>query len=62
MPNSGWATFHIRKEEDVKHALWLMRLSYLRYVLKGAVDPVSLLEQESMKLHLNPKFKGLLVS
>lgn len=37
-----------------------MRLSYLRYVLKGAVDPVSLLEQESMKLHLTAKFKGLL--
>jgi len=29
VPNSGWATFHIRKAEDVKHALWLMRLSYL---------------------------------
>ena len=47
VPNSGWATFHIRKEEDVKHALWLTRLSYLRYVLKGAVDPVSLLTRKA---------------
>jgi len=38
VPNSGWITFHVRNEEDLKHALWLMRLSYLRYALKKAAD------------------------
>jgi|SRR5581483_1919910 len=59
VPNSGWTTFHIRKEEDVKHALWLMRLSYLRYALKSVTDPVKLVGQESIKLRLNSKLKGL---
>lgn len=31
IPNSGWTTFHVRNEEDVSHALWLLRLSYTRY-------------------------------
>src|SRR5438445_3803239 len=31
VPNSGWTTFHVRDEGDLQHALWLMRLSYLRY-------------------------------
>lgn len=60
VPNSGWITFHIRREEDLKHAVWLMRLSYLRYALKTAGDPSKLFEQESEKLHLSPQFKSLL--
>src|SRR5438445_3013087 len=36
VPNSGWITFHVRNDEARKHALWLLRLSYLRYVLKTA--------------------------
>jgi hypothetical protein len=38
VPNSGWITFRVRNEQDVKHALWLMRLSYLRYFLKTGTD------------------------
>jgi hypothetical protein len=60
VPNSGWITFHVRSEEGLKQALWLMRLSYLRYVLKTTRDPRGLLEQESGRLHLNPQFKSLL--
>jgi len=30
VPDSGWITFHMRSEDDVAHALWLMQLSYLR--------------------------------
>jgi len=62
VPNSGWVTFHVRNknEEDLSHALWLMRLSYLRYALKTATDPRGLLEQESEELHLSPQFKSLL--
>ena len=60
VPNSGWTTFRVRNEEDLKHALWLMRLSYIRYALKTATDPRELLEQESEELDLSPQFKSLL--
>ncbi|MGD0213927.1 MAG: luciferase family protein [Terriglobales bacterium] len=62
VPNSGWITFRVRHEnkEDVGHALWLMRLCYLRYALKTASDPRQLLQQESEELNLNPEFKSLL--
>ena len=33
--NSGWITFQVRSEQDLKHALCLMRVSYLRYALKN---------------------------
>jgi hypothetical protein len=60
VPNSGWITFRMRSEEDLSHALWLMRLSYVRYAVKTASDPRELLEQESEELHLSPDFKSLL--
>src|SRR5439155_3414558 len=60
VPNSGWITFRIRSDEDHKHALWLMRLSYLRYSLKKAADPREVFEQESEQLRLSPQFKSLL--
>jgi Family of unknown function (DUF5519) len=60
VPNSGWITFRVRSQEDFKHAVWLMRLSYLRYALKTASDPRKLLEQESEELRLGPQFMSLL--
>jgi luciferase-like monooxygenase len=60
VPNSGWTTFRIHGEEGLSHALWLMRLSYLRYALKAATDPQKLFEQESEQLHLNFQLKSLL--
>jgi luciferase-like monooxygenase len=60
VPNSGWITFRVRSDEDLRHALWLMRLSYVRYALKTASDPHGLLEQESGELHLSPQLKSLL--
>jgi len=60
VPNSGRTTFHVRSEDDFKHAVWLVRLSYLRYALKTAADPRSLLDQESEKLHLSPHLRSLL--
>ena len=50
----------MRGEEDLSHALWLMRLSYLRYALKTSSDPQKLFEQESEELRLSPRFKLLL--
>ena len=60
VPNSGWITFPVRGEEDFKHAVWLMRLSYLRYRLKTAIDPRRRLDEESEELQLSPKLKSLL--
>jgi len=60
VPNSGWITFRIRSEQDIPHALWLMRLSYLRYALKEATDPRRLFERETEGLRLSPRFKSLL--
>jgi hypothetical protein len=61
VPNSGWTTFHIRGDGGVEHAVWLMRLSYVRYALKSAPDPVLLLETEGERLHLSPDLESLLV-
>jgi hypothetical protein len=58
--NSGWITFRVRSEQDLKHARWLMRLSYLRYVLKSDPNPRQRFEQESQRLNLNSQFKSLL--
>jgi hypothetical protein len=60
VPNSGWITFRIRTEQDLKHAVWLMRLSYMRYALKTEGDPQTLFKQESAELHLSPRFASLL--
>ncbi len=58
VPNSGWITFSIRSEQDFKHALWLMRLSYLRYLLKTTTDPRNLFEQESRGKRFENGFGG----
>jgi Family of unknown function (DUF5519) len=60
VPDSGWVTFRIGSEQDFDHALWLLRLSYLRYALKTASDPRTLLERESEQLHLSAQFRSLL--
>ena len=60
VPNSGWITFRVRGEEDVKHAVWLMRLSYLRYALKIASDPRRALDEYGEELQLSSKLKSLL--
>ena len=60
VPNSSWITLRVRSEDDLKHALWLMRLSYIRSALKTAADPRGLLEKETEELHLSPQFRSLL--
>jgi hypothetical protein len=44
VPDSGWTTFRIRGDKDIEHAIWLMRLSYLRYALKFEAGPFRFLE------------------
>jgi hypothetical protein len=60
VPNSGWITFRIRNEEDLPHAMWLMRMSYIRYALKSASDPRKMFEREIGELHLSLRFRSLL--
>jgi hypothetical protein len=59
-PRSGWVTFRVHGETDIAHALWLMRLSYLRYALKAAADPRQLLDNESNGLGLDSRWRQLL--
>lgn len=59
-PDSGWVTFYLRGQEDVERAVLLLRLSYLRYVLKAVPDPVKRYTQECERLNLSPEIKALL--
>jgi hypothetical protein len=60
VPNSGWITFQVRSNEGVKHAIWLMRLSYLRYALRTASDPRRVLDEQAEDLRLSPQYRSLL--
>jgi len=60
VPNSGWITFRLRSEEDFQHAVWLMRMSYIRYALKSASDPRKMFEREIGESHLSLRFRSLL--
>jgi len=60
VPSSGWVTFRIRSVNDQTHALRLLRLSYLRYILKTDAHPTDLLNHESEALNLDPHLKSLL--
>jgi len=62
VPNSGWTTFRVRTEKDLKHALWLMRLSYLRYSLRSTEDPRRLFDDESATLRLSAGLLSLIES
>ena len=59
-PDSGWVTFRFRDPEELNRALWLLRLSYLRYALKTANDPHKMFENEGEELQLSSRFKALL--
>jgi len=60
VPNSGWTTFHIRRKDQLQHAVWLMRLSYARFAIKKSKEPEKAFEQESLKLTLQEPFLSLL--
>lgn len=56
----GWITFHVRRELDINHAVWLLRISYLRFVLKAVPDPGKRFDQESEQLRLDARLKAAL--
>jgi Luciferase len=60
VPNSGWTTFRVRREEQMQQAVWLMRLSYARYAIKSASAARGVFEEESRRLALREPFRSLL--
>ena len=60
VPNSGWTTFRVRREDQFQHALWLMRLSYARYAIRNAHASQQVFEEESLRLQLREPFRSLL--
>lgn len=54
VPNSGWASYHVRSEADVAGAIWLLRLSYLHHLTvlrnQGRADRAIDIETELAEL------------
>jgi Luciferase len=57
---SSGISFYVGTKRDVKHAKWLLKLSYLRFALKKADNAAELLERESREMPLPPHFQSLL--
>jgi len=57
---AGSVMFRVRRELDINHAVWLLRISYLRFVLKAVPDPGKRFDQESQRLRLNGRLKAAL--
>jgi hypothetical protein len=60
VPDSGWVSFRIGRGSGFEGALWLLRLSYVRYALKTDENPKRLFDQECEKLRLSPRLVSLL--
>jgi hypothetical protein len=60
VPDSGWTTFRVRREDQMPHALWLMRLSYARYAIKNTNALQKVFEEENRRLALPEPFHSLL--
>ena len=60
VPDSGWTTFHVHREDQLAHAIWLMRLSYTRYAIKKSGNGQEVFEQECARLALGEPFRSLL--
>lgn len=55
LPNTGWISFSVRTADDLEHAVWLLRLSYLqKRVLRqhnlNWDDPTAQAELDAMKV------------
>lgn len=60
VPDSGWATFRMRRPDDLEHGLWLMRISYLRNALKRSEEPGAMFEREVAALRLDGKLREMI--
>jgi hypothetical protein len=66
VPDGGWISFRLRTPEDADHAIWLLRLSYLRHVLlnqrkRSGIEAVSRVDVRSAvdALDLSPVLRAL---
>lgn len=59
LPDSGWISYYIKKQDDVRHALWLLNLSYIRYVLKGKINNKEVLKRFD-KMNISSELKAVL--
>ena len=50
----------MKDEADLSRAIWLMRLSYLRYTLKGGSTSFELFQEEAAQMHLDDRLIALL--
>jgi hypothetical protein len=60
IPNSGWTTFRLRDDRDVDRAVWLLRVSYLRYAVKIDPNPYALLRDDIQRWQIDPQIEVLL--
>lgn len=49
-PESGWAMFNPIQSDDVEHAIWLMRLNYVR-LRRQRLTPVAAAASETLQEH-----------
>ncbi len=56
LPETRWISFYIKNAEDIKTAIKLFRLSYLRYVIKRSTNP-SVYQDEVEKMELSESIK-----
>jgi Luciferase len=60
VPNSGWTSFRVRREDQLQHAVWLLRFSYARQAIKNANAPQKVFDEESLRLQLREPYRSLL--
>jgi hypothetical protein len=58
LPETGWISFYVKIDEDIKTAIKLFRLSYLRYVIKRSPNP-SVYKDEVEKMELSESIKNI---
>ncbi len=58
LPETGWISFYVRKEEDIKTAVMLFRLSYLRYRIKRGKE-ISIYKNELKDMHISDSLRSI---
>ncbi len=58
LPESGWISFYVRNEADIKTAIKLFRLSYLRYAIKRGIA-ITAYKDELKSMNLSETIKNI---
>lgn len=61
VPDSGWVTYRVRSDQDVQHAIRLLRLSYLYRAIVRSTDVVKLeqIRTELISLSISEALQGV---